>query len=177
MKGARMKKLPILLFILVVFFGCATKPDVYVDGSKNIPKLYKVRSFRGDLIVNMFVAMEVNGDKDVDGTVTKDLTFLQMNVQEERRVEKIDGVKMAMTVFNPHEINYGVLEKYEIQFRNGKPNLEVQSLVAYSQLKSREYYRKLPVNKDISKVSYRISIVDQSGEEILRFGDFVYRLL
>jgi hypothetical protein len=145
-----------------------------MDG-REAPNVYTIKSLNAPIAVNLVCAVGI-GERDVDGSTVSDPVYLMAFVPIEVRREKVQHVTFQMAVYNPQELTYQFLEQYVITYKNGD-EIEGESVAGQSYLKSREFFRNLPIDEDIEKVIYRVILRTENGDELLRAGDFIYRLL
>jgi len=163
-----------LSLIILLFVSCGGTPEVVMDG-REVPNVYTVNSLGHPITAN-FVCVLGYGQKDADGSMVTQPIYLMANIPREIRRERLTSVDFQVAVFNPAEIIYHIVEEYTITYRDGT-QVDGNSLAGYSFLKSREFFRKLPMKEDVEKVRYRMILRTEDGDEILRAGDFIYRIL
>ena len=155
--------------------SCGSVPDVYVNG-REVPNVHSIRSLKNSTMSANFVCVLITGVKDADGSTVAQPVYLQANVPYEIRRVRLKDVHFQMSISNQTEITYQIREEFIVTYRNGD-QIPGESLAAISFLKSREFSRKLPVAEEIDTVTYRVILQNDKNEELLRAGDFVYRLL
>ncbi|MHA1816202.1 MAG: hypothetical protein ACTSX1_09370 [Candidatus Heimdallarchaeaceae archaeon] len=169
------KNMSVLFLIPLFLVGCGSTPDLQMD-SRPVPNVYSMSTFHSSGITANFVCVLGIGEKDMDGSFVEQPEYLMADVPREIRFVKTKAVHFQIAVYNPLEIKYRVEEEYTIEYKGGA-EVQGQGVAGYSHLKNREFYRKLPIAEDIDRVTYRIILKNEKGEEILRAGDFIYRLL
>jgi len=162
------------MLIMLLFVSCGGTPDVVMDG-REVPNVYTIKSLGKPVAAN-FVCVLGYGQKDADGSMATQPIYLMANIPREIRRERLTGVDFQIAVFNPSEIVYQIFEEYTITYKDGT-QIDGGSLAGYSFLKNREFFRKLPMDEEVEKVRYRMILRTEDGEELLRAGDFIYRIL
>lgn len=165
----------ILFVLMIMLLGCANEPNLYMDG-REVPNVYTLSSLTNEGLTANFVCVLGIGETDADGSLVAQPTYLMADVLREVRLAKTEAVHFQMAVFNPRTIKYVFYEEYTITYKDGN-EIFGQGIAGFSNLENREFYRRLPVDITIDRVRYRVILKSEDGKELLRAGDFVYRLL
>jgi hypothetical protein len=165
----------LFLFIsLLLISGCATTPPAVYLNSEPAPKrIYTLNSTTIPLTTTaLFYATKKV--KDVEDT-TYQVAYLPINEDLVFSRTEIEGLYVRFSVVNLQKHVYNVNYFLDISFSDGRG--EGKSVLAgRSALDSRTFTIPIPTPAGMEKASFRLFLTDDKGHELLKIGDFKYKV-
>jgi hypothetical protein len=174
-----LKNLIIFLILAVFLSGCAgqqhiTHEVVKPDGSPFPDPFYVIQTVDRRTPVRLsFFYSSIKAVKDLDGRVVPEVQFLDRNTHHLFLSEDEQSVKLVARILNPRNIKYKVFCRRSVRFHGGG-TMDSMTLVAYSDMKYREFIRELPTNEEVKEVTYSFEVTDFAENPLLRTGQFHY---
>ena len=171
----------IMLFFLILFTvgGCGgrqhiTHEVVKPDGSTFPDPHYVIQTIdpRTPIRVTFFFSA-VKEFRDLDHKMIPQEKFLDRNTHHLFLSKDEESVKLVARVLNPKNLKYKIFCIRSVQFKGGG-SMDSRTLVAYSDMKYREFTRVLPVNEKIKEVTYNLEVRDFAENLLVRTGNFHY---
>lgn len=174
-------KLSIIFLILLAMgmSGCSTSQNirhevVKPDGSPFPDPLYVIQSVDQRTPVRMsFFYSSLKVVKDIDGREIPTIKFLNRKANHMFLSEDGQSIQLVARVLNPRNIKYKVFCRRHVEFEGGG-TLDSMTLVAYSDMKYREFIRELPTDKGVKSVTYALLITDFAENPLVGTGQFNY---
>jgi hypothetical protein len=180
MKGFEMKRLYyyFLFFLLFGLIGCVGKPLVTITdniGRMSPSPSYNLQDVNGK-IQAVFWYTSYKIVKDVDGSNVTVPVFLSKDGPNRLDLSKYDRVTMQVEIHNPRKITYHFMES--LRYKDTKGRLRaVGGPKSMSNLPYRIYQINIPLNPEIDRGKYGITVSDNEGTPLVHLGDFNYTVI
>lgn len=170
----------LLLCILILsFFSCGgsqhiTHEVVKPDGSPYPDPYYVLQTVDPNKPIRVsFFYSSIKMFEDLDGKQVPQQKFLDRKTNHYFLNEGDESVQLVARVLNPKNMRYKVYIKQSIEFSEGG-TMDSYALVAYSDMKYREFIRSLPMQEGIKEVTYLLEVRDEAENLLVPTGKFHY---
>jgi hypothetical protein len=175
-----MHKKVMLIFLILLFASCAghemkvTHEVVEPDGSQYPDPIYVIRTIDPQRPIQAtFYYSAIDTVKDLDGQRVPTIRFLDRRQPHQFFKEQGTDVQLVVRILNPRNMKYKVFCKQHIKFSETS-RTDIYVLVAYSDMKYREFDRMLPTENGVKEVTYSIEVVDEREQLLISTGNFHY---
>ncbi len=173
-----MRKYLLCIFLIPLFFSCGsssiTHEIVKSDGSPYPNPYYVIQTVDPDKPIRVsFFYSSIKKFKDLDGKQVPQQTFLDRRTNYYFLNEDDKSVQLVARVLNPWNMRYKIFCRQSIKFSDGG-RMDSYSLVAYSDMKYREFIRLLPMQEGIKEVTYLLEVRDEAENLLVPTGNFHY---
>lgn len=173
----RRQSLAIWIFLVLIFSGCTTVQNIkLVDPFlREIPEPNYTLGVIGTQLTATFYYTAYSELKDIDGSVIAEpeyMDFFQVNYVD---IGEVRVLTLTIEIKNPERYVYSLKEEtlvsnksYDARQSGGKLN--------QSDLEYRQFVYRLPLEEDIGKVDYCVTL-SIGDNEAIRIGPFRYQIL
>ena len=166
------------IFLILSFFSCAsssiTHEVVKPDGSPYPDPYYVLQTTDPNRPIRVSFFYSVITDfEDLDGRQVPQEKFLDRRTNHYFSNEGSESVQLVARILNPRNMRYKVFCRQSIKFSDGGA-MDSYSLVAYSDMKYREFIRPLPMQEGIKEVTYLLEVRDEAENLLVPTGKFHY---
>lgn len=160
----------LIMVSLLVLVGCATAPPAIYLNNETMPgRVYNLESTMAPIkTTTLFYALKPV--KDIDGSTTSTMEYLQINRSLEIVRSEVEGVFLRISVTNPTKMAYSVNCFSQLTFSDGRASGKNET-IARSALDARIFTIALPMPPKLHKASFLVTLTDDKGQELLRIGD------
>jgi hypothetical protein len=171
-------RLVTLIFLILFTISCASikvEHEVRQPDGQPFPDPYYVlqttdpqRPIRASFFYSSLEAI-----KDLDQAKVFKTKFLHRRDHFYFSKDSEDELHLTVRVLNPRNMRYKVFINFRIKYSDGGIT-DSYSIIAYSDMKYREFIRDLPTWDGIKEVSYSLEIKDKAENPLISTGKFNY---
>ncbi len=166
------------IFLIPLIISCAGPSkithEVRLPDGRPFPNPYYVLQTTDPIksIRVSFFYSSIKVVKDLDGMDVPEQKFLDRRKQH-YFLNEDKSVQLVVRILNPRNMIYKVYIKQNIEYSGGGA-MDSYLLVAYSDMKYREFNRLLPIEEGIKEVIYILDIRDKAENLLASTGKFHY---
>ena len=171
-----LKKMILFLITFFILSGCASRPHIEIvrpdGGPSPDPYYYLQTTGKFPMRVSFYYASTTRVE-DLDGSKQPSISYLERRKVHYLKKDSIADLHIVLGVLNPGNMRYKVRYRMHVSYSNSG-QVDSYLEIAHSDMKYREIICSLPLTDGIEKVNHEVVVTDETGNVLIRTGQFKY---